>query len=294
MKVILTGAFGFLGKAISKYFSGMELIKLGRSSGDVIADLATEIPGLPGSELVIHAAGKAHLVPKTDMEKAAFFEVNVIGTANLLTALERSALPKYFVLISSVSVYGLEEGELVDENHPLLAQDPYGRSKIAAEELIVDWCSRHQIIYTVLRLPLLAGPNPPGNLGAMIKAVRKGFYFNIGKGSAQRSMVWVEDVAKFIDQVFAIGGIYNLTDGEHPSFKDLSCAISKQINKRSSLSLPYGFVKALALAGDLLCGKFPITSNKLNKMTKTLTFSDQKARCQVGWNPKSVVDNLIL
>jgi len=294
MKIILTGAFGFLGKAISSYFAKDELIKLGRSAGNVVADLATEIPTLPAGELVIHAAAKAHLVPKTEMEKAAFFEVNVTGTANLLTALERSILPKYFVLISSVSVYGVEEGELIGENHPLLAEDPYGKSKIAAEELIIDWCQRHHVIYTILRLPLLAGPNPPGNLGAMIKAVKKGFYFNIGKGAARRSMVRVEDVAEFIKQVFAIGGIYNLTDGEHPSFKDLSFAISKQINKRSSLSLPHGFVKTLALAGDLLGGKFPITSKKLNKMTKTLTFSDQKARLQVNWNPKSVVDNLII
>jgi nucleoside-diphosphate-sugar epimerase len=197
-------------------------------------------------------------------------------------------------LISSVSVYGLEEGQLIREDHPLLAEDPYGKSKIAAEELIVNWCQRHNVIYTILRLPLLAGPNPPGNFGAMIKAIKKGFYFNIGKGAARRSMVRVEDVAKFIDQVFAMGGIYNLSDGENPSFKDLSVAISKQFNKSSSLSLPYGFVKTLALMGDLLGDKFPITSNKLNKMTKTLTFSDQKARHQIGWNPTSVVDNLII
>lgn len=294
MKVILTGAFGFLGKAISNYFANDELIKLGRSAGDVLVDLTTKIPALPESELVIHAAGKAHLVPKTEIEKAAFFDVNVNGTANLLSALERSPLPKYFVLISSVSVYGLEEGEMIREDHPLLAEDPYGKSKIAAEELVVNWCQRYNIIYTILRLPLLAGPNPPGNLGAMIKAVKKGFYFNIGKGAARRSMVRVEDVAKFIDQVFAIGGTYNLSDGEHPSFKDLSVAISKQFNKISSLSLPYAFVKTLALMGDLLGGKFPITSKKLNKMTKTLTFSDQKARVQIGWKPTSVVDNLIL
>lgn len=128
----------------------------------------------------------------------------------------------------------------------------------------------------------------------MIQAIRKGYYFNIGTGATQRSMVLVEDVAGFIDQVYTLGGIYHLTDGEHPSFNALSLSISKQMNKRSLLSLPYRLIRLLALLGDFLGGRFPMTSNKLNKMTKTLTFSDQKARNKVGWNPKPVVDHLII
>lgn len=294
MRIILTGAFGFLGKAISNYFAQYQLIKLGRSAGDVVADLAMEIPVLPVCELVIHAAGKAHVVPETEAEKAVFNQVNVTGTMNLLAGLEKCGLPKYFVFISSVSVYGLDEGLLINEDFPLLAQDPYGKSKIAAEELIRAWCKENKVICTILRLPLLAGQNPPGNLRSMIMAIKKGYYFNIGNGEAQRSMVMVDDVAKFIEQIFTIGGVYNLTDGVHPSFSALSSAISQQINKRSSLSLPYGFVKTFALFGDLFGGNFPITSKKLSKMTKTLTFSNHRARHQIDWNPKSVVDNLII
>ncbi|RZL29876.1 MAG: NAD-dependent epimerase/dehydratase family protein [Pedobacter sp.] len=294
MKIILTGANGFLGKAISKYFLQNEVIKLGRSAGDVVVNLADEIPVLPQGDLVIHAAGKAHLVPKTAQEKADFFNVNVKGTANLLAGLAHSGLPKYFVFISSVSVYGLEKGALIDEQYPLAAEDAYGKSKIEAELLVAAWCKKHQVSCSILRLPLLAGQNAPGNLGAMINAITKGYYFNIGEGEAKRSMVMVNDVAECINQVFKVGGIYNLTDGFHPSFKALSLSITKQLNKKSSLSLPFGMVKALAIIGDLVGDQFPITSKKLYKMTQTLTFSDQKARNNIGWNPKSVVDNFCI
>ncbi|WP_316796868.1 NAD-dependent epimerase/dehydratase family protein [Pedobacter agri] len=291
MKIILTGANGFLGKAISNYFASHELVKIGRLQGDVVVNLADEIPVLPAADLVIHAAGKAHVVPKTDQEKAEFHQVNVTGTANLFSGLLSSGLPKYFVFISSVSVYGLEEGVLIDEQYPLAAEDAYGKSKIEAEALVIAWCKQHDVICSILRLPLLAGQNPPGNLGAMVKAITKGYYFNIGSGEAQKSMVMVDDVAAFIGAVHPIGGIYHLTDGLHPSFNTLSLSITRQLNKRKPLSLPFFMVKTLALIGDALGGKFPITSKKLYKMTQTLTFSDQKARNDIGWNPQSVVDN---
>ena len=55
--------------------------------------------------MVIHAAGKAHSVPKTAFEKQQFYDINVLGTQNLLAGFEKIGLPKQFVFISSVAVY---------------------------------------------------------------------------------------------------------------------------------------------------------------------------------------------
>ena len=129
-------------------------------------------------EIIIHCAGKAHLLPKTNQEIASFYSVNVLGTKNLLKGLT-SKLPKRFVFISSVSVYGLTQGENIPETHPLLAEDPYGKSKIEAEKIVENWCKENNVICTILRLPLLVGLNPPGNLGAMIRGIKKGYYFAI-------------------------------------------------------------------------------------------------------------------
>ena len=89
-------------------------------------------------------------------------------------------MPGLFVFISSVSVYGLEFGTGIDEANPLLAKDAYGKSKIAAEQLITSWGIKTAVPVVILRLPLVAGPNPPGNLGDMIKAIQAGYYFRIG------------------------------------------------------------------------------------------------------------------
>lgn len=294
MKLLLTGANGFLGKAtVKRLEKECQIIKLSRNSGDYQVSLDKEVPVfLETFDLVVHSAGKAHSTPKTETEKRRFYEVNVVGTKNLLKGLETVGIPKQFVFISSVSVYGQESGTQIVEEHKLEAKDAYGLSKIEAEELVTKWCKRHNVVCTILRLPLLVGEYPPGNLGAMIKGIEKGYYFNIGGGKAKKSMVLAEDVAEFIPNVAKIGGTYNLTDGYNPSFLELSNKISKQKGKSNPLNLPIFLVKILGFLGDLIGNKAPINSSKIKKITSDLTFDDSKARELLGWNPQSVLEYL--
>lgn len=292
MKVLLTGASGFLGTIITQTLNqeGLDIITLARTGATINVDLANSIPQLRKFNLVIHSAGKAHSVPKTESEKIEFHEVNVVGTNNLLKGLEKYDLPEQFVFISSVSVYGQESGLNINEEFPLQALDAYGLSKIEAENLVEAWCKKHNVVCTILRLPLLVGKNPPGNLGAMIKAIDKGYYFNIGGGIARKSMVLAQDVAAFILKIAVIGGTYNLTDGVHPDFNELSSVIAKQKNKRTPYNLPLFIAKMICFVGDMLGDRAPINSLKLKKITSDLTFDDSKARKTVGWKSEGVLD----
>jgi nucleoside-diphosphate-sugar epimerase len=291
MKILVTGANGFLGKSIVKELSkDNTLFSLSRSFGDYKVSLDNEIPVFNQKfDLVIHAAGKAHAIPNGRAENKQFFDVNVLGTRNLLQGLENTGLPKQFVFISSVSVYGQESGIQINEEHPLEAKDSYGLSKIEAEKLIVKWCEQHHVIYTILRLPLLVGANPPGNLGAMLRAMDKGYYFNIGGGKAKKSMVLVHDVSSFIPIVAVTGGIYNLTDGFHPSFEELSSTLLAHKNKKKAYNLPLIIADLIGYFGDLLGEKAPINSLKIKKITSDLTFDDSKVSQLLSWNPESVV-----
>jgi nucleoside-diphosphate-sugar epimerase len=273
-----------------------QVLTLNRTNSDYNLDLEKDKIVLKDNfDLIIHNAGKAHSVPKTSLEKQAFFDVNLKGTQNLLHGLEESkSLPKVFIFISTVAVYGKDNGVNITEDAPLLAKDPYGLSKIQAEKLVLDWCKKHNVIWTILRLPLLAGQNPPGNLGAMIKGIKKGYYFNIAGGKSKKSMVLAEDVAKSILNVAEIGGIYNLTDGYHPSFAELSNHISIQLGKGKPMHMPMWLARIIANFGDLLGSKAPLNTEKLNKLTSDLTFDDSKAREAFGWNPTPVIEGFKL
>jgi nucleoside-diphosphate-sugar epimerase len=295
--VLLTGASGFLGKAIAQnlVFRHVQFLTIGRQvNNHILCDLSIEIPVINNYniDLVIHAAGKAHFVPKTKIEKQTIFDVNLTGTLNFLKGLENSVqLPKFFVFISSVAVYGQETGLNINEKAPLNAKDYYGLSKIQAEEMVMDWCIKNKIICTILRLPLVVGVNPPGNLGAMKNGIKKGYYFNIAGGKAKKSMVLANDVAEAVTKLSTIGGIYNLTDNYHPSFDELSNSIAIQLGKPKPFNIPVWLAKFFAKFGDLLGDKISINSSKLKKITSDLTFDDSKAR-ELGWKSQYVLQFL--
>ena len=291
MKIILTGSTGFLGGKILSVLNQPKLITLGRNNSNITCDLSTQIPLLPVCGVFIHSAGKAHSIPRTTQQKQEFFDVNIKGTQNLLKGLDQAtSLPTSFVFISSVAVYGLDNGENIKESHSLNAKDSYGQSKIQAEQIVQDWCNKNKIICTILRLPLIAGETPPGNLGTMVRGIKKGYYFNIAGGLAKKSMVMAEDVASIILRASEIGGIYHLTDGHHPNFKELSTIIAQQLNKSTPLNIPKWIAKVMAKTGDLLGDKAPFNSYKLGKITTDLTFDDSKARQILGWSPQLVLE----
>jgi nucleoside-diphosphate-sugar epimerase len=291
MQILLTGAHGFLGQTIlSELRIFHQVFSLGRGDvSDITCDLSVTIPTLPPLNMVIHAAGKAHVVPKTEVEKNDFFNVNVQGTRNLLDALENNSALHSFVFISTVAVYGVNEGLQMDEDNPLMAEDPYGKSKIEAERMVAEWCLKRDIRFYILRLPLIAGANAPGNLGAMVKAIKNNRYLKIGNASAKKSMVLATDIASLISKIDGPSGFYNLTDGHHPSFEELENRIASHFNKKRPMKVPILLAKCIAIFGDIVGPKFPINSNKLKKITSTLTFNDSKARANINWQSSEVL-----
>ena len=293
-KLLFTGGTGFLGKNVMPLLQkDYEVTTCGITPEDMIqANLAKDVPTLDKHyDIVLHAAGKAHVVPKTEEEKQLFFDINYQGTVNLCKALEKVGVPKALVFISTVAVYGCEYGELITEEHPLEGKTPYAKSKIMAEEFLTKWCSEHGVTLGILRPSLLAGKNAPGNLGAMVNGVRKGFYMNIAGGKVTKSILMAEDIARILPLVAEKGGVYNVCDTRQPSFGELSISVARQLGKRKPMSIPYWMAWCMAMVGNLLGPKAPINSYKLEKMTRNLTFSNEKARKELGWEPLDVLEN---
>ncbi len=293
MKILLTGSSGFLGKYIYKsLFKNNKIDTLSRNKSIYNIDLSRKIPDFKTSySMVIHAAGKAHDQSKEAVINNSYHKVNVLGLKKLLFGLEKIGVPSKFVFISSVSVYGLSKGTNISESFELLAKDDYGLSKIEGEKIVKTWCKKNNVKYLILRLPLLVGKNPPGNLGTMIKAIKNGFYFNINGGKARKSMVLAEDVSKIILKASEIGGTYNLTDGNHPNFNQLSYLIAKQYNKKNIFNMPMFVAQLLSKIGDFIGLNF-FNSYKLNKIISDLTFDDSKARKTLDWKPNYVIENI--
>jgi len=300
--LLVTGASGFLGRHLMAAVraAGQPALALGRGPagvGRISADLTAGPPDLPRVGRVWHAAGLAHRLPRNRAEEQRFFDVNAGGTEHLLRALERQARPpRHLVLISTVAVYGREEGPELDESEPLAASDAYGRSKLEAERLALAWSERQAVPLTVLRLPLVAGIGAPGNWGAMVRHLGRGSYRGIGAGASRRSLVLAGEDARLMAALVPARGTFHLTDGCHPSFLELETALARVLGRPAPPRLPLWLAQALARCGDLggrvLRRPLPFDSHTYEKMTRSLTFSDALARRELAWRPGSVLDFL--
>lgn len=292
-KLLVSGGSGFLGQEIIPcLIDDFEVVTVGIGKIDnVKIDLSENVPLFKEKfDVVLHAAGKAHSIPRNEEETLAFYKVNLQGTKNLCKAFENNP-PKAFIFVSTVAVYGMESGENIDESYPLIGDTPYAQSKIEAEKFLKEWCNTHNVKLAILRPSLIAGKNPPGNLGAMINGIKTGKYLRIGKGHTRKSVLMAEDIARLLPKLIEKGGTYNVCDNTHPSFYELEQLISKQLGKGSPLAIPLWIANLFAKVGDLLGEKAPINSAKLSKITQPLTFSNEKAKRELGWEPLSVLEN---
>lgn len=296
MKILLIGKNGFLGNIIHRILSDdHEVITLSRSpDADIVTDFTDTIPLLPKVDIVVHNAGYAHRIPKTQSEIDKCFRTNVSATKKLLEALEKSnSVPASFVYISTVAIYGLDNGQNIEENHIPNPNTPYAVSKYEAEQIINEWCDMKSVNGIILRLPLVIGQFPKGNLASLHSSIKHGWYIEINQNFAKKSAVVGTDVAKLIPSLYNKKGTYNLCDGIHPSINDIAQAISFRLNTKIRFKLPLAVIKLAARIGDFAQRYdlyFPVTSSNLGKMTNDLTFSDKKARLELDWNPTSVTE----
>lgn len=295
---LVTGWNGFFGSTLCAHLeiAGESTIRCGRVAGsDIKADLALSTPVIKGNiSRVIHSAGVTPSPSRPINSPNIFTAGNVQGTYNLLTGLT-SNKPESFVLISSASVYGQTSGKLIKESSPLLAASEYAQSKRDSELLVAEWCDKHNVKLTIVRLPLVVGFGAPGSFSQIISAIRKRRFIIPGDGKAKKSMVLASDVADWLVKNNSVTGTFNLTDQYHPTYAELCDAVTNHLNlspvPRISTSLMVATSWLGNASGIILNKPFPYNSSVHNQLTKSLTFSSEAASSK-GWNPTPVLADI--
>lgn len=200
--MLVTGGTGFLGRAIMQSLrdAGHDPRSLQRRpsaddtsalSGDV-RDEAALTRALQGADAVIHAAGLAHVF--RGVAQAPFADVNERGTDVVARAAVSSGVA-HFVLISSVAVYGDGPGR-TDEDAPCRPVGPYAVSKAAAEGRAIAALRGSPVRLTILRVATLYGEGDRGNVQRLLRAISRGRFVWIGRGTNRKTLVHVADAAR--------------------------------------------------------------------------------------------------
>jgi nucleoside-diphosphate-sugar epimerase len=260
----------------------------------VLFDLATQrlqANVLAGVDTIFHLAGKAHALAETRQDEEEYFRINTEGTRTLLEA-ARSAGVRRFVFISSVKAMGEGGDACQDESEACRPESPYGRSKLAAERLVLEGDYVPEPV--VLRLSMVYGSSRKGNLPRMVDAVAKGRFPPLSEGGNKRSMVHVDDVVQAAllaaEKPEAVGQTYIVTDGHIYSTRQMYEWICEALGKPvPDWTVPIRMLKVLAKVGDAIGRvrgrRFMFDSDALEKLTGSACYTSEKIGRGLGFRP---------
>ncbi|MCB1959402.1 MAG: SDR family oxidoreductase [Rhodocyclaceae bacterium] len=294
MKILVTGAHGFVGQALCRHIraSGHELVAVVRQVAtecDEIAlgtlDAQTDWRNaLSGVDVVVHLAGRAHAADASgDDVDAIYHAANVEVTRNLAEQAREAGVQR-FVFVSTIKV----NGESTLPGRPFLAddtpapEDAYGRSKLEAERCVAGLCAGSPMTYTVIRPPLVYGPGVKANFRSMMKWLCRGLPLPLGAIDNQRSLVGLENLVDLImtamrhpmaaNQVFLAG------DGEDLSTPALLTCLGSALGYKARL-LPVPAAWLRGLAGCL--GKASVA----RRLCASLQVDIDKTCSRLDWMP---------
>lgn len=304
MKILITGAYGFVGTNLASYLKNKHelwALDVVKGQDDLYNSFYTwnDLNEVSFDEVdaIIHLAGKAHDT-KNKSEAQSYFDINTGLTQKIFDKFLASKARSFIFFSSVKAAADFVEGEKLTEEITPKPVGPYGESKIAAEKYIQskEWMDKN--IY-ILRPCMIHGPGNKGNLNLLYNVISKGIPYPLGKFDNKRSFTSVDNLCYIIERIISSSpeipsGIYNISDDVPISTNELIKLICKALNKKPRIwNIPANTIKWAARMGDTL--HLPLNTFRLNKLTETYIVDNSKIKkaLNVSQLPTSSSDGII-
>jgi nucleoside-diphosphate-sugar epimerase len=308
---IVTGAGGWLGRAVAERFSGrpLRLLVQHETEAGALARIAPDAQIVVGDvrspdtleRLFDGARGAAvfHLAAIIHAREATktVFDTNVGGTALVLDHSRRAGLRRVVYLSSSSPLgHNPSDDHVFDESSPYQPFGAYGRSKMEAEGL-VRRANASELETVIVRCPWFYGPHQPDRQNRFFKLVRRGVFPMTGSGEQRRSLAYTDNIAKGLDLAVTVAGAagetYWIADARPYTFREIIVAIRDALREaglktaRRNIRLP-GLLSSAAFFADRMIertGRYVEPLHVLAEVNRTIACDITKARRELGYEP---------
>ena len=298
-RVFITGASGFIGRALGERLRsegaevrGMDL--RADPANDVVAgDVAVAGPWQDhagGCDLVIHTAAivSLRLDNPDDVWRA-----NVLGTKHALDAAIAGGARR-FVHFSSVTVFGIDFPDGVDERYPVRPTGvPYPDTKIASEQLVLQAHAEGRIEATIVRPGDVYGPRSRAWAVLPVELIKARRFVLPGGGRGIFSPVYVDDLVDGVTAAArsdaAAGQVLTITQGTGVPNREFFGHYADALGMRLP-TLPAPLASAAARVAQAVGRDPDVNPRAVEYMLRRGTYSNAKARSLLGWEPRVPLD----
>lgn len=280
--LLITGATGFVGQRL------LDVLGSTAQTLSTRSDAVTWSVALKQKQCVIHLAARVHQMHEQDADSLLQYrKVNVENTLTLANQAAACGVAR-FVFVSSVKVNGEQTvlGHPFREDDVPAPQDPYGISKMEAEQGLRAIAQRTGMEVVIIRPPLVYGPGVKANFALLLRAIKRGVPLPLGAIHNQRSLVGIDNLVDFIctclNHPLAANETFLVSDGHDLSVPELVRGLADAMGVKAHL-MPIP-VAALRLCATLLRKR-----DAVNRLRENLQVDINKAQKLLSWTPQTSI-----
>ncbi len=304
-EIAIIGGSGFVGSLLTSKLNKSSVRIFDKNESPFFNDITSIVDIRNYDELNFNTKTKSVVLlaaeHRDDVSPVSlYYDVNVEGTKNVLNAMDKAGI-KNLIFTSSVAIYGLNKDNTSEDS----SKDPfnhYGKSKLMAENIIIDWYNSnpHGKSITILRPTVIFGERNRGNVYNLLKQISSGRFLMIGNGKNKKSMAYIGNIVAFIKErleSLELGlNIYNYSDKPDLTMKELVSLIEKKMNlSMPKFKIPFWLGMLVGyfydFANFFLNKKSVISSVRVKKFCATTQFNAEKVNT-VFKPPYTLLDGL--
>jgi nucleoside-diphosphate-sugar epimerase len=298
MKVLVTGAAGFVGCALCEHLRqhGVQVRRAVRVASAperetfAVGDIGPDTDwsdALTGVDAVVHLAARVHLMRDHVADPLAEYRrVNAEAVRRLATMAGKAGVSR-FVFLSSVKVNGEGAERCYDEADPVQPRDAYAQSKWEGEQALRKAAAHTGMQWTILRPPLVYGPGVRSNFLRLMSALARGIPLPLGAVRNRRSLLFIGnlvDAARVcLSLPAAANRVFMISDGEDVTSAELARRLARALDVRPRLmAIPVPLLRAAGRLGGC--------SATVERLVGSLCVDSASIRDALDWRPPHSLD----